>query len=1276
MSDEDGTKASMEAIVRAKWEKGDAVSVVNATSGKVLGGCITAKEAGENVIFEGSVTGTIKEGDVLYYIYPRIAQNDNEIDFEGYSISLADQTYDANNSGKVCFHGYASDIASSSSDISKRIKFNLVTSYVHLNMANLPAKGFELSTIDISNINKGFKWNLSENTLTADAYGVNEGISLSCNNLNITQAGNAVVRFAIPASAKTDARVVTVNKAYKNEKYVTTELISSAYYNQLYTSWKNENVNVSPSGDKTEVTIDNLGSTEVAEGILPVNGQSSPAFTENKPTEISIGGIGTITFNDKASSSIKTNAGSSTNVLFKVEDVTKSQPVEAANLVYEITMKTVDENGTEVFSRTNAGENSEATVVIPLGQSVTNVTKVSLVDESGTLIEGGVIENSVKFENSILSFKVKHFSKYAIQYTEAESTSYVAQIGGRKYETLQSAIAAAQNGNTIQMIKDYVAPAKIEISPDKNIVIDLNGYTVSYSTQEFGAFITNKGCLKITDTSNGKNGKITAIHNKVDYSNGCYTIDNFGGDQSASKVSRLVIDAGTVENTSPGGGLSWPVNNGSWNSNAELIINGGTIHSVNYVPVREYLQYGGKKTVVINGGKFISDYSRAFAVQVCDPKIEDEGSSVTINGGEFECNGSGILYIDLHAENVNMNGFTMTVNGGKFKNANQEAPVLVYDNENKSQETAVLLSKILKGGTYSEKPADELLADGYVANQNSDGSWSVSIENFWPNFAASSFSSIDESSKTITISSPAELALLAKKLNGGTSYAGYTITINGSLDMGAHYWIPINAYNEGSLSGATIQGVNDAVISNLRIEKAVYTGNYNYYAGFIAQSVGYVTFKNLTFSGAVSVDNGSGVATVLGESYGNVLFDGVKIVNSTVSAETKAGALLGFTGGDGITVTVKDCSLDGVTVKAEYSYALMVGLVNTNDQVMFEGSNTVANSHAVLDENIAEQDMPVRKTIKGYTYGVDDNKLWIIGVMDAWAECRTNPTPKLKLDETEYSVMGDIFYHADGVVVDVCAPDPVAKIGDTKYNTLDDAFKAVTAGQTIEIIQAGTYTLPSPISNISVKGIDGVVFNAMKEYGQSVSQLNDVKFESVKFVFGNELYTGFQHSGSVTFTNCIFEGRFNSYGTMLFDQCTFNSPESDYSMWCYAGDVTYKNCTINCNGKFVNAYNEGNALEDGSGNIIPWKVVVDGCTFNSTKSNKAAINIKATCGNKPLYYDVQIINNCKVDGKWPEASTTETLVVGSALWQVDDINPSIKGNIKVTVDNEVVYPLN
>lgn len=661
------TKASMEAVIRVNWTANDdEVSVVNATKGKILGGCLKAKESGTSVTFEGTVTGTIDNGDRLYYIYPKL-NNTGETDFAdaGYDVSLAGQTYDGDNPDKVSFFGYAEDVAGSAT-ISKKIQFKLVTSYAHLNMANLPAKGFNLSSIDISKINKGFKWSLSDSgELTADAYGENEGISVNCSNCKITQAGNAVVRFAIPASAATgsEPRVVTVNKAYTNDKYVKDQLIPSAYYNQLYTSWTNENVNVnSMAGDKTEVSINNLGSTETAEGILPVSGESSSAFDNSKPTEIKLGGLGTITFNQQASAAIKNNTqnAQSTNVFFKVEDVTETKPVQNANLVYEITMKTVDGNGTEVFSEDNAGTGSKATVVIELGQSVERVQSVSLVDDNGNLVSGDVTIDS--FSEGKLTFTVVHFSKYAIKYTtKAEPESgYVAQIGGRKYETLASAIAAAQNGNTIQMIADHeiVGNAGVTIEKNQNIILDLAGRTVKNLVNESKAsqIITNKGTLKIigngTLTNTLAEGTIAGDWPTYNYVTNLIT-----------NLGTLTIENGTFANTQDSG-ITYALDNNSNGVDAVATINGGKFTSVGNSAVRMFCNSTtAANTLTINGGYFEGKY---YAVSVSNASGATKVGTLNVNGGEFESTADEYNACIANWESNKSSNISVNITGGKF----------------------------------------------------------------------------------------------------------------------------------------------------------------------------------------------------------------------------------------------------------------------------------------------------------------------------------------------------------------------------------------------------------------------------------------------------------------------------------------------------------------------------------------------------------------------------------------------------------------------------------
>ena len=161
-------------------------------------------------------------------------------------------------------------------------------------------------------------------------------------------------------------------------------------------------------------------------------------------------------------------------------------------------------------------------------------------------------------------------------------------------------------------------------------------------------------------------------------------------------------------------------------------------------------------------------------------------------------------------------------------------------------------------------------------------------------------------------------------------------------------------------------------------------------------------------------------------------------------------------------------------------------------------------------------------------------------------------------------------------------------------------------------------------------------------------------------------YHGFQHAGHITMKNCTLNGLFFSYGDMTFDCCTFNATGTGYSMWCYAGNITYTNCTVNCAGKFANVYNEGNG---GTGVI---NLTVDGCTFNSTKVNKAAVNVKDTCGAKHLPFNVTI-KNSTTNENFPAVSKTEKTWVLDPLVQVDDISMSGDSLVKVTLGDTLVF---
>ena len=219
----------------------------------------------------------------------------------------------------------------------------------------------------------------------------------------------------------------------------------------------------------------------------------------------------------------------------------------------------------------------------------------------------------------------------------------------------------------------------------------------------------------------------------------------------------------------------------------------------------------------------------------------------------------------------------------------------------------------------------------------------------------------------------------------------------------------------------------------------------------------------------------------------------------------------------------------------------------------------------------------------------------------------------------------------------------------------------------IEIIKAGEYTLPGLPNNVTIEGtVDGVVFNHTTN-GNIASIPSGATFKNVTFNFGNVNYHGFQHAGTIDMEGCTLNGKLFSYGNMNFTNCTFEQSNEDYHMWVYGGGtVNYTGCTFNGIGKFLNLYQE-------DGNVKHF-VNVDNCTFNSSKKNKAALNVKATCGTTQLQYAVNI-TNCKTNDNFPEASTSDALVVLNGLVQVDDRTADGVDKITVTQDGKKIYPV-
>ena len=273
--------------------------------------------------------------------------------------------------------------------------------------------------------------------------------------------------------------------------------------------------------------------------------------------------------------------------------------------------------------------------------------------------------------------------------TPSASTTVVAKIGEQGYATLQAAVEAATDGQTIVLVASTAED--ITVANGKDITIDLNGKTVKNVTSDtitvaLGAKLTITGTGTVDNVTHAKgaivNYGVTVLNGgtfersqeKGTYSpytnggNSFYTIANYG---------KMEINAGvTVYNN---GGYSSMIRNGGEGPDAStLTINGGTFS-------------GGVNTVK-----------------------NDEGGVLVVNGGNFSNT----------AQYVIMNWHKTTINNGTFKTLNTAKAVLFTSNYGGEANAAASAGELtITGGTFKRATdTQKMIVDAYDANNTGTAS--------------------------------------------------------------------------------------------------------------------------------------------------------------------------------------------------------------------------------------------------------------------------------------------------------------------------------------------------------------------------------------------------------------------------------------------------------------------------------------------------------------------------------------------------------------------------
>ena len=256
--------------------------------------------------------------------------------------------------------------------------------------------------------------------------------------------------------------------------------------------------------------------------------------------------------------------------------------------------------------------------------------------------------------------------------------------------------------------------------------------------------------------------------------------------------------------------------------------------------------------------------------------------------------------------------------------------------------------------------------------------------------------------------------------------------------------------------------------------------------------------------------------------------------------------------------------------------------------------------------------------------------------------------------ESETKANGDIWY--------TVVPNTVSD-----QTELNNAINGATGAVGVQL-PAGTYTLPSlENKDVTIIGTKDTVINLTN----AVKKANSVTFDGVTVNFGTDNYKGFQHTSPVVYKDCTINGFMTTYGDTVFESCTFNSGNNQYSINFYGGkNFTLTNCHFYGVNKNVYIYQE--TLDSDK------NVTFTDCDFHmsATSDLKSAVMLNAANDFASYKYNL-VMNGCTQDG----ANTTAAEnVAGNTNYQGlyglkhvngSGVNQIVKGT--VTINGTSVY---
>ena len=640
------------------------------------------------------------------------------------------------------------------------------------------------------------------------------------------------------------------------------------------------------------------------------------------------------------------------------------------------------------------------------------------------------------------------------QLMPSETTTYVAEVKGVKYETLQAAIDAAAKSATVTLLADTRENVTISTY---GLTLDLNGHTLNGGTVAGKPALTVKNRVTVKDSSAAQTGTImredTVANSGV---SSHYVIDIQDG--------WLFFESGNVTNNSGVVGVKGAslvrVGDDSIAKYPGLTISGGTFTQDNFIVIKVdrgtfYLKGDGtlnsKNSYAVENWKFAEIKGGTVNGTVAAWTYSGgHNSDLTISGGTVNGNVLSVNYGSAEGKLAKVSITGGTVNGALDTRS--------YDpstNALTSIDDATKATIAVTGGTFSKDPSKYVVENSGVT-PNGDGTFGVA-KAYLAKVGDTSCYTMDEAFKAQTASGE-PIVLLRDYTTGSTFNSG---SIDRTVDLNGHTWTCTgtdanSAAFEINYSDVTLTVKNGKVVSS--------------------QLVGLIPSAN-SMSGPIAYDNSSlvfdGVEMTTTahsgiETNGNNANDTVTLKNSTLNVPNGFGIYFPSSG----TLTIDNSVINAKTMGVQVcAGSLNISGAGTAITVSGDGIDKTINDGAIEDgaaisivNRIGYKGLS-NIEVKGGTFTAKDGNAAVKAYN--WKDL----TPSDFTQNDKVSVSGGTFSSevdkslcADGYIptkntdgtYGVKEGKYVAEIGSQGYESLADAVAAAEDGQTVRLLADAT----------------------------------------------------------------------------------------------------------------------------------------------------------------------------------------------------------------------------